>query len=125
MAFNDSNTTLQELKERALKFRNDRDWGQFHTPKNIAMALAVEASELLELFLWKTDKEINEQFKRDAKFRQDVLDELADVVHDCLAFANNIEGFDVTSAFIEKLEKTAQKYPVEKAKGRSDKYTKL
>ena len=125
MIKNDSNTPVQELRNAAKKFCDDRDWQQFHNPKDLAMNLAIESSELLEHFLWKTPEQVQRQFASDAHYRQEVLDELADVMHACLAVANALEGVDVTSAFFTKLEKTAQKYPVDKAKGRANKYNKL
>lgn len=121
---NDKNTTLHELRNIAEKFRNDRDWAQFHTPKELAISMSVEAAELLELFIWKNKKEIKEKLKLDKKFKQNVMDELADVVHGCLAFANAAD-IDIASAVIEKIEHTSKKYPIEKAKGKNKKYTEL
>jgi NTP pyrophosphatase (non-canonical NTP hydrolase) len=124
MKKHDKDTTIQVLKDAARKFRDDRDWGQFHTPKELAIDASVEASELLELFLWKKDKEIAQLLKKDLKFRENVTDELADTLHACLAFAT-VADIDVASAVIEKIEKTAKKYPVEKARGKATKYTEL
>jgi NTP pyrophosphatase (non-canonical NTP hydrolase) len=125
MKKNDINTPLQDLRDAAKKFCDDRDWQQFHNPKDTAMNLAIESSELLEHFLWKTPEQLKRQFTNDAAYRQEVLDELADVMHACLALANALEGVDVTTAFFTKLEKTSQKYPIAKAKGRANKYNKL
>lgn len=120
----DKNITIQDLKDIAKKFRDDRDWAQFHTPKELAIAMSIEVGELLELFLWKNNEEISEKLKSDEKYREAVLDELADVVHDCLSFANSAD-IDLASAVIAKIEKTARKYPIEKAKGQTKKYTEL
>jgi NTP pyrophosphatase (non-canonical NTP hydrolase) len=121
---NDTNTTIIELKAIAKKFRDDRDWAQFHTPKELAIDISVEANELLELFLWKTKEELAEKLNSDIKFRHDVTDELADIVHACLGFAT-VTNIDVASAVIEKIEKTAKKYPIEKSKGKTKKYTEF
>lgn len=120
----DKNSTIQNLKDIVKKFTDERDWEQFHTPKELAIAMSIEAGELLEHFLWKTDEEIAEKLSSDKKYKEEVLDELADVVHDCLAFANSVD-IDLTSTVIKKIEKTAKKYPVEKAKGQKKKYTEL
>jgi NTP pyrophosphatase (non-canonical NTP hydrolase) len=120
----DKSTSIQELKDVAKKFRDERDWGQFHTPKELAIDMSIEAGELLELFLWKSNEEIAEKLNSDKKYKEDVLDELADVVHACLGFAN-AANIDLASAVIKKIEKTAKKYPVEKAKGQKKKYTEL
>jgi len=120
----DKNITIQDLKDIAKKFRDDRDWAQFHTPKELAIDMSIEAGELLELFLWKSKEEIAEKLNSDKNFKENVSDELADVVHACLAFANSA-GIDLASAVIAKIEKTAQKYPIEKAKGQTKKYTEL
>jgi len=125
MTKNDSNTSLQALRDAAKKFCDDRDWQQFHNPKDTAMNLSIEASELMEHFMWRSVDETKALWANDPVFRQEVLDELGDVIHACCAFANSLEGVDVASAFFSKLEKTMQKYPVSKAKGRSNKYNKL
>ncbi len=120
----DKNTTLEDLKVMAAKFRDERDWAQFHNPKQIAEAIAIEAGELLELMLWKTGEETAEQFKTDPEYRERVQDELADVIQFCLLFAEE-NDIDITQATIEKLQKSGKKYPVEKAKGRKEKYNAL
>ena len=120
----DANTNIQELKDMAKKMRDERDWAQFHRPKELAIDMSIEAGELLELFLWKTDDVILETLKNNPQYRQDIADELADVVHAALAFATVTE-IDLARAVIEKIKKTAEKYPVEKAHGKSKKYTEL
>ena len=119
----DSATTISELKARVLAFVRERDWEQFHTPKNLRMALAAEAGELMEHFLWATPEQSQAIAAEPAK-RSKIADELADVVIYALEFAN-ITGLDVAAAIEAKMAANAKKYPVEKARGRSDKYTEL
>ena len=123
MAFNDSSTTLAEIKTRVLAFAHERDWEQFHAPKNLSMALAAEAGELMEHFLWATP-EASRTIAQDAVKLKKIEEELADVVIYALEFAN-MTGIDVAAAIEKKMAANAAKYPVEKAKGRSDKYTEL
>ena len=119
----DSTTTLADLKARVLAFVRARDWEQFHSPKNLSMALAAESGELMEHFLWSTPDESKAVVADPAK-RGKIADELADVVIYALEFAN-ITGLDLTAAIDAKMVANALKYPVEKSKGRSDKYTEL
>lgn len=100
--------------ERIKKFVNDRDWDQFHSPSNLAKSISIEASELLECFQWD-DTNYN---------REDVLEELADVMNYCIQMADKL-NVDLDEIVNDKLDKTEQKYPVEKAKGNSKKYTQL
>lgn len=109
-----------KIKDIILKFRDDRDWEQFHNPKDLATAMCIEASELEELFLWKSQEESYEIWKNDPK----VKEEFADVFNYLVLFAEACR-IDVEEAVLSKIEKNNQKYPVEKAKGKSDKYTKL
>ncbi len=111
--------SLKELKEKAKKFVQERDWEQFHTPKNLAMNISIEAAELMELFLWCNPKDDQKVFKDK---EQDVKDEIADVLLGILSFCN-ATGIDLEQAFLSKLKRAAQKYPVEKCKGKSNKYT--
>ncbi|WP_438482335.1 nucleotide pyrophosphohydrolase [Oleiharenicola lentus] len=119
----DAKTTVAELRERVLAFARERDWEQFHSPKNLSMALAAEAGELMEPFLWAESKD-SHAVARDPKKRPAIEAELADVVVYALEFAN-ICGIDLAAAIETKMAANAQKYPVEKAKGRSEKYTEL
>jgi len=123
MAFTDSATTLAEIKTRVLAFAQERDWEQFHSPKNLSMALTAEAGELMEHFLWATP-EASRSISQDPVKRKKIEEELADVVIYALEFAN-MTGIDVAAAIETKMAANAAKYPVEKAKGRSDKYTEL
>ena len=119
----DAQTTVAELKSRVLAFVRERDWEQFHSPKNLSMALAAEAGELMEHFLWSTPDQAG-VVARDPAKRDKIAEELADVVIYALEFAN-MTGLDVSAAISAKLAANARKYPVEKARGRSDKYTDL
>jgi dCTP diphosphatase len=119
----DSATTIADLKSRVLAFVRERDWEQFHTPKNLSMALAAEAGELMEHFLWATPEQSQAIAVEPAK-RGKIADELADVIIYALEFAN-MTGIDVAAAIEAKMAANARKYPVEKARGRSDKYTEL
>jgi NTP pyrophosphatase (non-canonical NTP hydrolase) len=119
----DSTTTLADLKTRVLAFARERDWEQFHAPKNLSMALAAEAGELMEHFLWATPEQSAAVAKDPAKRRR-IEDELADVVIYALEFAN-VTAMDVSAAIERKMADNAKKYPVEKSRGRSDKYTEL
>ena len=122
-AATDSTTNLAELKGRVLAFARERDWEQFHAPKNLSMALAAEAGELMEHFLWATP-EASRTVVADPAKRAKIEEELADVVIYALEFAN-MTGIDVAAVIEKKMAANAAKYPVEKAKGRSDKYTEL
>ena len=106
---------LKKLSEEVLAFTKERDWDQFHNPKDLAIALSIEASELLEAFLWKSPEEAkNDKIK----------EELADVVNYCLLIADKCD-IDIVEAVRAKLRVNAQKYPVEKAKGSAKKYNEL
>ena len=122
-ALTDDSTTFAELKSRVLAFARERDWEQFHAPKNLSMALAAEAGELMEHFLWSTS-EASRMIARDPAKRQKIEEELADVVIYALEFAN-MTGINVAAVIETKMAANAKKYPVEKAKGRSEKYTEL
>jgi NTP pyrophosphatase (non-canonical NTP hydrolase) len=119
----DSATTVAELKNRVLAFARERDWEQFHAPKNLSMALAAEAGELMEHFLWATPEE-SRAVALDPKRKAKIAEELADVVIYALEFAN-ATGLDVASSIETKIAANAAKYPVDKARGRSVKYTEL
>ena len=105
---------MKETLERIKKFRDDRDWQQFHTPSNLAKAIAIESGELLEEFLWD-----NDNFNL-----QNVKEELADVMIYCIHMANALD-VNIEDIINMKMDKNEMKYPVEKAKGKSTKYTEL
>ena len=112
-------TDIKDLTQKILKFRNDRDWKQFHNPKDLAISLSLEASEVLEHFQWKNKEEMEEHVK---KHREEIGEELADTLILVLLMANEMK-IDIKTATIKKLEKNSKKYPVEKAKGKNLKYT--
>jgi len=115
--------TLAEIVEAVRRFRDDRDWAQFHTPKNLAAAIAIEAAELQERFLWKTDTEVDQDLADPAK-RAGVADEIADVVMFALLLADRL-GIDLAEAITTKLAANGRKYPVTRARGNARKYTEL
>jgi dCTP diphosphatase len=119
----DATTSIAELKSRVLAFAHEREWEQFHSPKNLSMALAAEAGELMEHFLW-ADTAGSQAIAREPAKRVKIEEELADVVIYALEFAN-MTGIDVAAVIETKMAANAKKYPVEKARGRSDKYTEL
>jgi dCTP diphosphatase len=88
----DSNVTIQDLKNLLIEFRDERDWAKFHDPKNLAEAISIEAAELLELFLWKTPKEIASSLKSNSALRRAIHEELADVVCFSLSLANSLDA---------------------------------
>lgn len=106
---------IQQLTEALRQFRDERDWAQFHNAKDLAMALNIEAAELLEAFLWKTPEQAD---------IASIKEELADVIAFALLLADKYE-LDVKQIVLEKIEKNALKYPVEKSKGSAKKYTEL
>lgn len=112
---------MDTLKESIRDFCKERDWEQFHTPKNLAMAVSVEAAELLEHFMWLTPEQSR---ALSTSQKQEIADELGDVMICLINLANHLE-IDPVSAAKAKLEKAKLKYPVEKAKGRAEKYNKL
>lgn len=115
----DDQITVSLLKERHLQFVAERDWKQFHIPKNLSMALAVEAAELMEKFQWVDNAASWQVVEQD---RPAIEQEVADVLCYVIAFANAC-NIDLSTAFEDKMRHNEAKYPVEKVKGRSDKYT--
>lgn len=111
----------QQLTQRLLAFRAERDWAQFHNARSLAAALSVEASELLELFIWAKDAEVADIVDQR---RDEIEAELADVGM-LLAYLCHDLGVDLAAAVSRKMDANALKYPVEKSRGRSDKYTRL
>ena len=111
----DDTTTVQDLKTVVEDFVEERDWAQFHSPKNLSMALAIEASELMDLFKWKTVEEAQEEMKD--KLLEDATDELADIMIYSIAFANR-NGIDIAKAVTSKMEKNKAKYPADQFKGK-------
>ncbi len=105
----EKDVVLQQLRS----FVAERDWKQFHTPENLAKSISIESAELLELFQWASDVD-----------QANIKDELADVLTYCILLADQY-GLDPYELVFQKLEKTREKYPVEKSKGKSDKYDRL
>jgi Predicted pyrophosphatase len=112
---NDSNTTITELKKIVEDFVNERDWSQFHNPKNLSMALAIEAGELMDIFKWNSTQKC-EDMMSEKNTRQDATDELADIMIYALAFSNR-NNINISSAIEKKMIKNRKKYPTEKFKG--------
>ena len=113
----DEKTTLAALRHRVAQFIAARDWEQFHTPKNLSNAIAIEASELMECFLWLTDAEAKASLN-DAEKRAAVIDELADVLIYSLSLANALD-VDISAAIQEKLVRNEGRFPTETWRGRS------
>ena len=110
---------LEDLKARIRRFAEERDWDRFHTPKNLAMALIVEAAELVEHFQWLTSEE-SQALTADKK--AEVETELADILIYLVRIADKL-GIDLHSAALGKLQRNAEKYPAEKVRGKSRKYS--
>ena len=112
---------LEKIRDSLRKFASERDWDQFHTPKNLALALTAEVGELVEHFQWETAEQI-------AKFgperKGEIADELADVLSYLVRLSDKMD-IDLEKAFFQKIEKNSRKYPIEKAKGTAKKYTDL
>ena len=106
---------IEKLTNALLQFRDERDWAQFHNPKDLALAISIEASELLELFLWKDAASADI-----SKIRE----ELADILAYVLLLAK-VYDFNIADIVLEKIKKNAEKYPIDKAKGSSRKYNEL
>ncbi len=119
----DSEATIESLKRRIQDFCEERDWDQFHTPKDLAIGLSVEAAELLEHFRFRSDEEMEDRL-RDEDRRTDIGHELADVLYFVLLMSANL-GYDVSTILRDKLELSARRYPVDRARGVNLKYTEL
>jgi NTP pyrophosphatase (non-canonical NTP hydrolase) len=115
----DDRTTLQELKEKMASFVRERDWEQFHTPKNLSMSIAIEAAELMEHFQWLT-VEASKNLPGEAL--QAIGEELADIVIYSLSLSNALQ-LDLAETVLAKMEKNIRKYPSEKVRGKAHKYT--
>lgn len=118
-----ASTTFADLGKAVREFRDARDWAQFHTPRHLAAATAIEAAELQERFLWKTDAEV-EAAMADAVQRAGVAEEIADVVMFAMLLADRL-GIDLAAAIVAKLAANERKYPVALARGSARKYTEL
>ena len=114
-------TLLEDLKEKIKNFVRERDWEKYHSPKNLSMAIAIEAAELMEHFQWISEKESEKLLKNPEK-RQEIEEELADIAIYILDFCNLFD-IDFEKIVEKKLKKSAEKYPVNLVKGKSHKYT--
>ena len=112
---------LKELQKRVLEFRDARDWKQFHNPKDLAISLLAEATELLDEFKWKNEKGV---LKHIEKNKESVSDEVMDVLYNVLLIAADLD-IDIVSEFERKMKKNEAKYPIEKSFGINKKYTEL
>lgn len=112
---------IQRLTEIITKFRNARDWKQFHNPKDMSISLVLESTEVLEHFQWKNKEELQEYVKNHKK---DIGEELSDVLYWVLLMSHDL-GIDIKKAFERKMTISNRKYPVKKAKGSHKKYTEL
>ena len=112
---------IKDLTEKIIKFRDERDWKKFHSPKDVAISLSIEAAEVLEHFKWKSNEEIEEYIKTDKK---EIGKELADVLNHILILSHDLD-IDIVKATKEKTKENHKKYPIEKIKGRYVKWDKL
>ena len=112
---------LKGLIEKINKFRDERDWNQFHNPKDMAISLALESAEVLEHFQWKSLEEMNEYIRTN---KEEIGEELADVLYWVLLMSHDL-GIDILDASVKKIAKSEKKYPIDKARGRHTKYNKL
>jgi len=119
MDMGDAETTLQQLKDRMDRFVKERDWEQFHSPKNLSMSIAIEAAELMEHFQWLTVEQ-SKQLESDE--RSEIGEELADIVIYALSLSN-VLGLDLSQTIVDKMEKNIRKYPRDRVRGKSHKYT--
>ncbi len=115
----DKKTTIHDLKERMATFVRERDWEQFHTPKNLSMSIAIEAAELMEHFQWLT---VEQSKSLEVDALQDISEELADIVIYSLSMSNFLE-LDLADTILKKMEKNIRKYPKEQVRGKAHKYT--
>jgi dCTP diphosphatase len=113
--------SLEDLQKMIRRFCDDRDWDQFHNPKDLSISLALEAAEVMEHFQWKNAEEMA---KHSTEHKEDIGEEIADVFYWVLLLANKLD-IDLVEAFQKKMAKNAAKYPVHKAKGSHKKYTEL
>ncbi len=112
---------INNLTDLILKFRNERDWAQFHNPKDVALSLVLEAAEVMEHFQWKSSEEVNKYVKTN---KEDIGEELADVLYWVLLLSHDL-NIDIVKTLEQKMIKNAEKYPIDKAKGSHKKYTEL
>lgn len=119
----DNTVTINDLKEKIKRFCEERDWDQFHNPKDLAIGISTEANELLDIFRFKTEEQMREIFHRESS-RIHIEDEIADVLFFIIRFAQ-MNDLDLDTCINNKLEKNSKKYSVEKSKGNNLKYTEM
>ena len=119
----DETTSIIELKKRVQRFVDDRNWSKYHNPKDLAISIAIEASELMELFQWVKEDELGKIMDDRSKLTR-LEEELADIMIYCLSLAN-VLNVDVAQAVTNKIHKNEDKYPVDRVKGSYKKYTEL
>jgi len=112
---------ISDLTKKVLEFRNKRKWKHFHTPKDMAISLALEAAEVLEHFQWKNEEEIKEYLEN---YREHIGEELSDVLWWVLLMSHDLK-IDIKRAFLKKIAKNKRKYPLEKSKGKNLKWNRL
>ena len=120
-ATNPSSLDIKEMQEFSQKFVKERDWEQYQTPKNVAMGVSIEASELMEIFQWLTDRQ-SYDIKNDLKKKGEIADEIGDILHYLIRLSTLLD-IDLNEAFWNKIKKTEAKYPVDLVKGKKEKYT--
>ena len=119
----DNKTSISKLRQLAQDFVDERDWNKYHNPKDLAISIAIEAAELMELFQWMGQIEMEKMAEDDDNLLR-IREELAEVVILCLNMCNTL-GIDLSQAIVEKIEKNKAKYPAELVKGNYRKYTQL
>ncbi|MBI4999184.1 nucleotide pyrophosphohydrolase [Candidatus Gottesmanbacteria bacterium] len=112
---------MQKLQDRLIKFRDERDWKQFHNPKDMAISLSLEAAEVLEHFQWKSKEEIEKYIK---EHKEHIEEELADVFYWTLLISHDL-GIDIADALTKKMKKNEERYPINKTKGSAKKWNEL
>tara|TARA_B100002051_G_scaffold68975_1_gene65469 strand:- start:223 stop:594 length:372 start_codon:yes stop_codon:yes gene_type:complete len=115
LIMSDKQTTISQLKSLIDSFVDERDWQQFHSPKNLSMSISIESSELMELFQWLSLEEAKEVMKA-GETRENAIDEIADIIIYAIAFCNR-NNIDISNAIKQKMEKNKKKYPADKFKG--------
>ena len=112
---------IKELQTKMIEFRDARDWGKYHNPKDLAISLSLEAAELLEIFQWKDATEV-QMLKQDTESVRRIKEELGDIFIYAFTLAHEF-GLDPSEIVLEKIRLNEKKYPVDKAKGKADKYS--
>ena len=112
----DKNTNIEFLKNKIDHFINEREWKQFHSPKNLSMSISIEASELMEIFQWSSLND-SEDIMKTKDLRQHAVEEVADILIYSIAFCNH-NNIDISEAILQKIKKNIEKYPVSKYKGK-------